>query len=306
MRSGSYNSNKSQSIEGLDFYTPSPLSLLLAYNTICALAISANLLHLITLWAMRRQTGQRQLPINYRNFLVSLGACDLTLSVCRLVISNDAMQRLLLANRAFCVTSSVVIHSCLLIRGSSFLIVSVDRVLAVSKGLSYRKSRFVKHFNKILIMIFPSWLIMYSTIAAVFWDRGYRVKGVGACRMGSETVAPLGLISVVIMFITLIMICAVYGKLLRCFAMSLRQARQIRRVNRRNRDVIVTIGTLLIAKLLLWLPIMATVATRAMKMDCMACEWVGLITMVCNPLLNPVIYGVTNKTYGKFVKDICS
>lgn len=302
MANESHTSNVSVLVEGLDFYTPLPLGLMLIYNIVSALAVPANILHLCILYISSKQIRLRKLPANYRNFLMVLGVSDLTLGVCRLIASNDAVQRQLLGSRAFCVTSSVIMHSCLLIGGNSILLVSIDRILALSQSVAYSSSWFVKHFTKLLVAVISSGSIMYITLATLFWDKGYRVKGIGACKMGSEIVPSLGLIIVVIMLVDLIVICAVYGDVLRRTVKSLRGVRHMRHVNRRNKDIAVSIGALLLTKVFTWLPIMSTVAARAMRLDCVACEWVGLITMACNPFLNPIIYGFTNRSYAQLIR----
>lgn len=276
-------------------------SLLFIYNSIAVVVILLNAVHLFILKSMLRLRHHR----NYKMFLMIVAASDLGLGIVRGLLSNNFVQQLMFDHSALCVTTSVIVHSLLLTMTSVMLLISIDRFLALDKERCYRRLIFVKHYSKIVTATISAFVLLYLIVGTGFGGSGFTVKGMGACKMGSANAPYLGLLSVSLCLLELTIMTAIYVKIINLTKKVLQSAR--RKTEKRNlKDILLTIGGILLAKVIFWCPIMITVIARAMKVDCNLCEWLGLITMSLNSVANPLLYGLTNQSYRMFLtRCIC-
>ena len=296
--------NSTELIPGLDYYIPLPLAPVVIYNIISGLAVVANILNLVILVYMGQKNRQSSMPANYRMFLFVLSMADLTLGMARLIASNPVNQQLMLSYRGYCIFQAIVVHSGLMVGCTSVFMINIDRILAFTKQQSYQHSFFVKNFKKLLGCVVLFATSLYVSLGIIFRDVGYRVKGVGACKMGSEKLPSLGMVSVGVIFVELVLICICCAYLLYRTSNFSRESQVAQHIIKRNKIITITITAVVACKLVTWLPIMSTVLTRALKTTCEPCEWVGLITMTLNPLINPIIYGLSNRNYIRFVRAL--
>ena len=161
--------------------------------------------------------------------------------------------------------------------------------------LTYQSSFLYNHFKKVVIGVITFSLVFYTIIGVVFRDIGFRNKRIGSCKFGSEKSPSLGMISVALVFLELVAICVCCIELLRRNKRVFYSSKMLRQTAKRTRSITKTIIALVVCKLLTWLPIMSTLITRSLKLDCYACELFGICTMYLNSLLNPLCYGLTNK-----------
>lgn len=293
-------------VEGLDYYIQPPLAIMILYNVISALSVAANILHLYIITAMKRLGRRNDLPKTYKSFLILLATSDLIGSLWRLVSANEMTQNLLLWSRACCVFSAVLIHTCILTGSSCMLLICIDRVIASRGKSSYHKRFYVKHFTKLLAIILMLTVGFHCTIAGVFSRKGYRVKGLGACIVESEKVPYLRWITPSIIGIELIVIVSCYGTLLRQSATSSSKTVRIaRHITKRIAVVKRFMGLLILAKIVAWCPTTMTIVIRALKVNCChILEWIGIVTLISNPLIHPLIYGLNNRFYARFVSGM--
>ena len=283
-------------IEGLDYYEPLPDTVLISFSLLAAVAALVNMSHLLLLFCVKKITpGTEKSTGNYKTFLTVLGTCDMLLSTARVVFSNKASQDLLLSNRHYCIWSAVFMHALLLIGATSILLISLDRLVAITKMLTYQSSFLYNHFSKVVIGVIPFSLVFYTIIGVVFRDIGFRNKRIGSCKFGSEKSPSLGMISVALVFIEFVAICVCCIELLRRNKRVFYSSKMLRQTAKRTRSITKTIIALVVCKLLTWLPIMSTLITRSLKLDCYVCELFGICTLWLNSLLNPLCYGLTNK-----------
>lgn len=291
-------------VEGLDYYTPVSITLTLLYNIISAMSAIANLLHLFILSYMGRGKRQRALPNNYRVFLIVLAVSDLVVAIARVTFSNKANQEMMISSRFYCVFSATLVHCCLLTGSTLILLVSIERVLAFTESSLYSKTWYARHFTKLIVGVIILFLVVFTSLGVLYGDAGYRVKGLGACKMSSEKMKFLSMVSSGIVFVELLVICISYGVLLRRTRRAIGKSLLLRQATRRKKDITMSIGAIFACKIVTWLPIMLTIVMRSLEIHCTACEWVGLLTMAINPLLNPLIYGLRNKNYMRFIRAI--
>lgn len=292
-------------LDGLEFYSlPSP-SFMVIYITISALSVAANILHMTILIFMSKQNRQKHLPQNYVTFLMVLAVTDLLNSTWRLISANDWTQSLMTLYKYYCVLSAVISHSCMVSGISCILLLSVDRIKAFNPERAYSSNGFVKNFAKMLVVAVLSTFIFFGVLAALCWDKGYNVRGLGACRMGSDKVRWLGLITPAIVTVQMIVICTLYGRIFRHTIRMLRMPTLRRNfVARRNAELTRGIGIVVLAKVVAWFPMFLTVILGAMKISSPEFEWFAVVCTILNPILHPLIYGLNNKIYIRFVNDV--
>lgn len=291
-------------ILGLDYYIKQPTPFLVIINVLSGLAVVANILHLIILNFVKRKNRRRRLPANYETSLAICGFSDLTLGFARLVTTNTASQDLMIFSRVYCILSAVIVHSDLLIGCSVVLLINIDRILVFIKGNDYQNSFYIKHYRKFLLGTILFSIGLNVALWVVFRHKGYRVKGVGACRMGSELVPSLDILTVGIIFIELIIIFCCCIDLLRRTFKAVVRPQIAQSMARRNKAITKTILILVVCMLLLWLPIMITMFLGAMKIECLFCEWIAIVASTMDSLATPLIYGMSNQNYVRFVKAV--
>ena len=203
------------------------------------------------------------------------------------------MQNIMLTVRWLCIGSAVIIHSLLLSMTSMLLLISVERLLVAKSVGQSTNIPLVVHFLKALVAVIAASFLFYSLIGVFFSSTGYTVKGLGACKMGSKATPFLGAVSVGIILIQLLLIISIYCRLLTVT----RRVLTSNNYRSSSDGITLTIGVLIAAKVTFWCPIMIAVTLRGVGVKCEACEWIGLLTMSLNVVMNPLLYGATNKEY---------
>ena len=278
-------------------YTPPSDTLLFIYKSIAVVAILLNTVHLYILKCMVRLRHQK----NYQCFVVIVAASDLGLGLARGLLSNNYVQEEMYNRRVLCVTTAVVIHTLLITTTTGMLLISIDRLLSLQQEDCYHRLIFVRHYSKIVVVAILAIAVLYVILGAVFSDVGFTVKGMGGCKFGSPKSPHLGLVSVGLCLVELIVITGIYCKIIILTKKVVSSSR--RKTEKRNiKDIVLTIGVIVLAKIIFWCPIMFTVVARGLQRKCTACEWIGLITMSINPVVNPLLYGLTNRSYRMFIK----
>lgn len=272
------------------YYPKLPQSVVITYCVFNVAAVIINIAQYIGLRAMPKIIGLE----NFFFFLKNLSLMDASMGLLRALISAKATQRYMVNARWLCISSAVLSHSFLLVMSCILLLVSVDRAIALKKGANYSRIQFVVHFQKITFFTMALVFVMYSTIGITCSNIGFEVKGLGACKFGTEMAPKLGLISVGSNFVNLMLIITVYVYVL------VMSKKILQVVNKSMDDIIFTIGLIIGAKIVFWCPIMMAVIMRGLDIHCGVCEWIGLLTMSLNSIANPLLYGVTNKSYRRF------
>jgi len=268
--------------------------LIVAINIIAAVAIILNGMQVAHIWYMNPG------PLtNYRMFLVVLGLSDLGLSANRLFASNAIIQRRMLSSRFLCIGTAIIAHSLLLIGCSVLVLVSIDRFLAITRAEKYKALFFVKRYNMIVYASCLISFLLYGALAIVWRDKGYKVKGISSCRMGSPQVPFAGIISVAIIFLELVIIVIIYSQIIRRLADYLKAAPPGTQSS--ISAAVCTLSSIIACKIMFWLPIMITVLMRGIQVDCSFCEGLGLVTMSLNCVANPILYGLTSREYRQAV-----
>lgn len=268
-----------------------PVSIYMAYCAFNLIAFIINILQFFFLHIMPKVSGVD----NFFFFLKNLSLMDAFMGILRVSLSNKPVQTYMYGARWLCVLSAVLIHSFLLIMSSLLLLVSIDRAIALKRGSQYSVMRFVIHFRKMTFCTMVLAFTMYAVIGTTSSSIGFEVKGMGACKMSTPKAPQLGMISVGANLINLLLIIAVYIYVLVLSKMALST------VKKSMESIIFTIGLIIVAKILFWCPIMVTVALRALKISDNISEWVGLLTMSLNSIANPLLYGITNRSFRRFV-----
>jgi len=269
--------------------------------SITGVAIVLNVIHLVFVTQMPagRRTGAR----NFRLFILTLACSDLAVCCIRFITSQHIVQRFMAQHHKFCVVTASLGHPLQLYVAHVILLAAVDRYFAVSIPHRYNESMFAKHYTKIMLASLLGYLCMYAAIAAVFWDRGYSVKGVAWCQLGAKRAPSLGMISFAAGLLTMVAIIVIYTMLVRkTFKLGASKMHLSAGDIRYIRQLVITVGALLFFKVIFWSPILVTIALRSAKRSGLISERTGIIATALYPVISPILYGATSERYRAYLK----
>jgi len=275
-----------------------PTDFLIGYCVIAGGGVMLNIVHILVMRTLPH--ASRANSQNFRFTLQLLAAIDLTMAVARLLLSNGAAQRLLRDQHAICVASSMLMQTCGLTEGLLLLLVSVDRLCVLRGNLSYQQSLFVRLYRK-LTAVGGALALLLLIVIAILYEDGFQVKGIGVCQIGDSRHPHLSAVMS-------LLYSSLFGIIVCLYAWTLFRLKHFLRtasIGARDRQIIkqvaLTVGLLVAAKLLLWSPFIVLFVMRTHHRDCYACVVVGLLTLGLNPIVNPMLYGSSDVSYRRYV-----
>jgi len=279
------------------------LHALLVKNVIATIGLLINTIHIGFMSQM--PVGKRTGAKNFKIFILTLAYSDLAASCLTLFLNHVPVQRFMYEHHEICVLTATIVHILHLCEAQILLLAAVDRYLAVRNPHRYKDQIFAKHFTKFLTVSIILWTVCYSIIAGLYNKRGYRVKGWGGCEMASIELPRLGLFSAAGVLLNLILIITVYSMLLH---RTLRIPTRVRLAPGElhyTRQATLTVGVLVLFKVLLWIPPLAVDLLRTMdfKHEDAEMSAIAFISIDLYHVISPVLYGSTSRRYRQFIRS---
>lgn len=279
-------------------------AVIIVFNIIASLTVVTNCIHL---WIVSRQKKLNKVHWNnYRLFLVVLGCMDLSIGISRVVLSNSYMQGLLDTYDVVCTATGVFINVTYASMTTTLLMVSIDRTCRIHHTLkSYKSVSFVRLYPHITTAIILTYCTLFITLGILFNGRGFSIKDLGNCNMGSHEIpllaAPLGFI----VLVNLIVITLLYTYTITVI--------RLRASHRRSQtqstcmaEATMTIGCIICACWVCWLPPILSSILWAFGISSVPLEICALLSIELNSLANPVIYGLNNSVYRNTLRSACA
>jgi len=259
-----------------------------------------NALHVTVLTRVTFSIGR-----HFKLYLLAIGVDDMMAFLFRSLLTNSLAQHLLREQKLACAISWVLHFTLLFGNGLLLMVISFDRVNAISDSSSYGSSVMVRHCVLIIVTAHMLPLTVCSLYGGSVYPRAFSVKGFGGCRI-ETTDAPNLLLPFSVMGLLLLLV--ITGN---CTYILMRQrriytqmsGRTLGMMHRRIAKVNKTIGLVLILKYTSWLPILIWVAIRKKTRDCLPCNWIVIEICTFIYLLCPLVYGLRAKEYKQYVKD---
>lgn len=275
-----------------------PLGIIIPFNIIAGVVVVVNSFHL---YMVCHQPRLKKLSYyNYKLFLITLAVLDLCLGAARVILSNDFFQNLLETHRAFCTTTAVYVHFTYTSMVSLIVMVSVDRAYCLNQSVAYQSRHFVKRYPTIVLVILIFFATVYTVLGIIFNKTGISTKDVGTCTFGSYEIPILAAPTVVLIFVYLLILTGVYIHIIVLTRMHI-ASHSSSRDNRRITEVTKTIGAIIGASFMCWLPPIASAFLWAVGIPSVGLEIYALIVVELNSLANPLLYGLANSTYRAMV-----
>lgn len=249
--------------------------------------------HLFFLHAMPKSKSHKNVLV----YLYLLTIIEGLLSAYRVALSNITTQHYMLTpkGRWLCEVSGMYNHGLTVCISLILLLVSIDRLLAVQKAYDYQNLLFVRKFKAVSLAFIALSCLLF--IAIGLWRRKhFEVKGSGGCKEQFS-----GIIAAILGFAQLTVIIALYIKILVLNQRRITTTRTISSSKGQDK-VLLTVGLIIGAKILFWLPLIFTHILRVSGVACKTCEWLGLISLSLNATANLLLYGITNRAYRDSVR----
>lgn len=276
-----------------------PLYIFRISNVIAGSALVLNILHIIVITSMPKVNFRADK--NFKMYVIYLSILNIIMMINQLITDQPESQAYMAENQWSCVLSCFILHSSIIYAGWQLFLVSIERLIATVMPHKYPTYFCVRKFIVPLVTVHLAVIGVYGGLAVALHDRAFSVKGSGCCQMSGREFPKLSLLPSIEGFVIAGLITITYMILLakRNEMFGGKSVNKTQSVMKRQ--LLLTIGALLMSKWCGWLPILATVAFRGSPYDKPIIDYVARLFLTGFSLMTPFAYGVTSTKYRKFV-----
>jgi len=266
-------------------------------QALAAVGLIINFIHLIILYRLKfdsRNGGSR-----YRDFLYSIAASDIIMLIIRISCTNPRVQSLFTTNHLACALSALLGHTTFTAGFAVLTLGAADRLHALV-SVHYHRHWHVRHFRKIILAIWMSSMVVYGTLGAIFYKKAFSPAEYGTCNTNSKELPlfiPTFYIGFLLFIAQSVLMVLIITKTRRVRSMPVSDRRK-RLSNLLNRIIIL----LLITQWFFYTPTIITIILSRAGMQTSTVLWT--VFFAFNPILNPMIYGCTMKSYRVEVRTL--
>jgi len=285
---------------------PAPYIATVFYNFFNSLAMVVNIIHLLVIWQMFRRNVRWGSP-HYNTFVVIVGAMDLALSLERLTFASEFIRELSLRFPVLCVISAFTSQSILYSQSALMVVVSIDRLRALTDVRHYWTLVQVRYFKSLAFCIILIHFVYFTTVGSIFNYDKYTYTNIGPCVMSFATMPILSIVYGCVTLIQLTTIVSVYiGVMVK--TVRSRSSTLPRRILERKAELTKTIGFLILVKIICWLtPVISLYGINLRNVSTHTFQgitWKITFIICLNSLLNPVMYGLAVHSYRKHIASL--
>ena len=284
-------------------YLDVPNVVLRVSNTICIIGIIINMIHIAAL--LSKPSPKHSKSENFITFLLVLAFCETVMAAGWLILDHKSVQLFLYRHHWTCVLNATIIHSLFVFETVLLSILSMERIMAVCFPYKYDRLVTKRLVIRVLLSAYGVVLMVYVSLAAVFHDRAYSVKGSGVCTLSSTEIPKLIMVTIASTLFNLAVITiSSIGLILKTYRLvqnhpSLACASALRTA-KQHKLMTITMTVLVASKIVCWLPIIIATAMRRTTEDT-TMEYIGRVMIQVFPIVSPLVYGISNKQYRIYV-----
>ena len=284
-------------------YAIVPLFIFRISNVIAGLALILNIIHIAVITSMPRL--RHLADKNFRMYVIYLSSVNIAMMIQQLITDHPEVQQYMHENHWSCVLSTFVLHHLIIYAGWQLFLVSVERLIATLSPSNYAQYFYVRHFIVPLVLVHLAVMGVYGGLGIALHDRAFSVKGSGCCQLSGGDFPKLSLLPSIEGFVITTVITVTYVILLAKSSSQLSRTssslKVIRSQSRKRRQVILTIGALLMSKWVGWLPILTALAFRFTSFHKPIIDYIARLFLTGFSLMTPFAYGITTTRYRKFL-----
>lgn len=241
---------------------------------------------------------------HYRLFLITLSCIDINTSVWIGLFASEPSQTLLREVKTLCVSSTSMAHIGFVCWTVLFVLMSIDRLLAIKKPEKYGRLWITKKLHLCLLGAFAAVFCIYLGIALHLGSKGYEPKGLGYCRFSLVHAQGFPLLATFAGIVGIIILTTHYS--LALYYIHRKSCRIIpynRTIQHRRTETTKVVLTLIISHNILWLPPVLFVIFRPFLLDDRTVfNYVNVCCFLLSPIVHPILYGKTSSTYRKTIR----
>lgn len=280
-----------------------PLYIFRISLVIAGLALILNILHIAAMSSMPKVTHLADK--NFKMYVIYLSAVNIGMMILQLVTDHPEAQAFMYENHWSCVLSNFINHNFIICAGWQLFLVSIERLIATVSPLNYKDYFYVRHFIVPLVVVHLWVMAMYGGLGIAIGNMAFSVKGSGCCQISGRDYPKLSLLPVIQGFVITTVITVIYviliAKSIQLVRATSASSKTSRNQARMKRQMVLTIGALLLSKWMGWLPILTAVALRATPFHKPIIDYVARLFLTGFSLMTPFAYGVTSTKYRKFL-----
>jgi len=259
-------------------------------NTITVIGVVLNIPHLVILARLNSIGG------HYKVFLYTVTIADCIMLTLRVCFFNDYTQEFFATHRLACGISAVLANAHAIGVFSTLTLGATDRWKALTTR-TYKLLWYVRNFKLLVIMIWMVAILLPGLLAGIYYDKAFTPYGLGVCKLSSKELPFLepGLYVGVVFFpVQTVMFGLILYKARIGFTMS-------RQSHRMKQQLTALAICLLLLQWVCWLPVLLMALCRVANVP--FSEDAAQLIFTCNPVLNPLAYGISLRSYKQEIKS---